>query len=57
MRYVAAPDAKIVHQFNREKDGGAIRIVSTTGRDKATTKPLKTLAGVGESDVKPPEKK
>jgi hypothetical protein len=52
VRYLAIPDGKVIHEFARDKGSGAIRIVSTTGRDKATTKPLKTLAGVGESDVK-----
>jgi hypothetical protein len=52
VRYLAIPDAKIIHEFARDKQSGAIRIVSTTGRDKATTKPLKTLAGLGEADVR-----
>jgi len=60
VRYVASGgDGKIVHQFAREKETGAVQIVSTTGHDRATTKPLKTLLGIGEKDVKPgtPEKK
>jgi tartrate-resistant acid phosphatase type 5 len=58
VRYVASAGEKVVHHFDREKQTGAVRIVSTTGRDKATTKPLKTLAGLAETDVKPdPNKK
>jgi tartrate-resistant acid phosphatase type 5 len=57
VRYVASPDAKIIHHFQRQKESGAITIVTSTPRDKATTKPLKTLLGISESDIKPPEKK
>jgi hypothetical protein len=57
VRYVAPPDAKnretrVVHHFARDNESGKVTVVSTTGIDKATTKPLKTLIGVGETDVK-----
>lgn len=62
VRYVAPPDAKnretrVVHHFARDKETGAVTVISSTGMDKATTKPLKTLIGVGESDVKDGGKK
>jgi tartrate-resistant acid phosphatase type 5 len=64
VRYIAAvenktvlPEGRIIHHFAREKESGAIKIVSTTGRDKATTKPLKTLLGISEKEVKPETEK
>ncbi len=56
VRYVASPDAKIIHHFEREKATGNVTIVSSMPRDKATTKPLKSLLGLGEDDVKPEKK-
>jgi hypothetical protein len=56
VRYVASPDSRIIHHFEREKETGDITIISSTPRDKATTKPLKTLIGVDETDVKPEKK-
>jgi hypothetical protein len=57
VRYVAAPDARnpdvrVIHHFAREKETGKVTVVSTTGIDRATTKPLKTLIGVGEQETK-----
>jgi hypothetical protein len=34
-----------------------VTVISSTGMDKANTKPLKTLIGVSETDVKAPTKK
>lgn len=51
VRYVAAKDGQVAHLFQRDHDG-KVTIVSTTGHDKATTKPLKALIGVNEADVK-----
>jgi hypothetical protein len=56
VRYIASRDGKLTHYFERNREG-IVTIVSSSGHDKATTKPLKTLIGVGESDVKQPEKK
>jgi hypothetical protein len=56
VRYVASPDSKIIHHFEREKATGEVTVISSTPRDKATTKPLKSLIGVGENDVKPEKK-
>jgi hypothetical protein len=57
VRYVAAPDARnhdvrVIHHFARAKETGDVAVVSTTGIDRATTKPLKTLLGVSEQDEK-----
>jgi hypothetical protein len=62
VRYIAPPDARnretrVVHHFARDKETGAVTVISSTGMDKATTKPLKTLIGVGEKDVKDAGKK
>ena len=56
VRYVASPDAKIIHHFERQKETGAVTVITSTPRDKATTKPLKSLIGIGETDVKPEKK-
>ena len=61
VRYVAAPDARnhdvrVIHHFAREKETGKVTVVSTTGIDRATTKPLKTLIGVGEEEKKDAKK-
>jgi hypothetical protein len=58
VRFIASPDAKnpdtrVIHHFERQKETGAVTVVFTSGIDKATTKPLKTLRGVAETDVKP----
>jgi 3',5'-cyclic AMP phosphodiesterase CpdA len=51
VRYVNAKDVKVVHRFERTRDG-VVTVVTSSGRDRATTKPLKTLIGAGETDVK-----
>ncbi|HEY7114971.1 MAG TPA: metallophosphoesterase [Tepidisphaeraceae bacterium] len=56
VRYISTKDGSVAHDFARDKETGAIHIVSTTGHDKATTKPLKALAGIAEKDVKPDTK-
>jgi tartrate-resistant acid phosphatase type 5 len=56
VRYIGSPAGKIIHEFERQKATGAVTIISSTPRDKATTKPLKALIGVGENDVKPGKK-
>jgi tartrate-resistant acid phosphatase type 5 len=56
VRYVGSPDAKIIHHFERQKETGAVTTVTSTPVDKATTKPLKSLIGVGETEVKPEKK-
>jgi phosphoheptose isomerase len=40
-------DGQIVHQFTRSKTG-AVKVIATTGKDTATTKPLKTLLGLDQ---------
>jgi hypothetical protein len=40
-------DGQIVHQFTRS-NSGAVKVIATTGRDTATTKPLKTLLGLDQ---------
>jgi hypothetical protein len=60
VKYVSAKDGAVVHDFTRDKKTGHVTVISTTGRDKASTKPLKTLLGITESATKPstqPEKK
>jgi hypothetical protein len=52
LRYIDAKEVKIAHFFTREKDG-TVTVIHTTGRDRATTKPLKTLLGIPESATKP----
>jgi tartrate-resistant acid phosphatase type 5 len=56
VRYVASRDGKVTHYFERDRDG-TVTILSSSGHDKATTKPLKTLIGVAETDVKKPATK
>lgn len=56
VRYVSSPDGKIVHHFQRDKASGGMIVLSSIPRDRATTKPLKSLIGVGEHDVKPEKK-
>lgn len=43
IRYIAQPDARVVHDFTRAAKGGAIEVIVSTGRDKGTVKPLKVL--------------
>jgi tartrate-resistant acid phosphatase type 5 len=57
VKYIATKDGKPIHEFVREKPTGAIRIVSTTGRDKATTRPLRTLLGIREGSTRPSDVK
>jgi hypothetical protein len=45
VRMVNGADAKVVHHFIRSPQG-KIEILSTTGRDKATTRPLRALQGL-----------
>jgi len=45
VRFVNGADGKIVHQFIRSA-AGQVEIVNTTGRDKATTKPLRAIQGL-----------
>jgi hypothetical protein len=52
VKYVDAKQGKVAHHFVREKEGG-VRVVYSTGRDRATTKPLRTLLGIPESATKP----
>jgi hypothetical protein len=52
VKYVSAKDAKVVHYFTRDVEN-RVKVAYTTGRDRATTKPLKTLLGIAESATKP----
>jgi hypothetical protein len=52
VKYIEAKDGKIVHYFTRDNEN-TVRVIHTTGRDKATTKPLKTLLGIPASASKP----
>lgn len=52
VKYVEAREGKIVHYFTRDEQN-TVRIVHTTGRDKATTKPLKTLLGIPAGATRP----
>jgi tartrate-resistant acid phosphatase type 5 len=57
VRYVATPDAKnpdvrVIHHFARDRESDAVSVVSTSGIDKATTKPLKTLRGLPDTAFK-----
>ena len=52
VKYVDARDAKVIHYFTRDNEN-RVRVIYTTGRDRATTKPLKTLLGIAESSTKP----
>jgi tartrate-resistant acid phosphatase type 5 len=45
VRFVNGADGKIVHQFIRSASG-QVEIVNTTGRDKATTRPLRAIQGL-----------
>jgi hypothetical protein len=52
VKYVDAREGKVVHYFTRDNEN-RVKVIYTTGRDRATTKPLKTLLGIPESATKP----
>jgi hypothetical protein len=45
VRFVNGADGKVVHHFIRSSSG-QIEILNTTGRDKATTRPLRAIQGL-----------
>ncbi|HEV8606527.1 MAG TPA: metallophosphoesterase [Tepidisphaeraceae bacterium] len=50
VRFVSGADGKTVHHFIRSSTG-QIEILSTTGRDKATTKPLRAIQGLSQTEA------
>lgn len=49
IRFINGEDGKLVHEFIRDSRG-QVQIAYTSGRDKATTKPLKAILGFEELD-------
>ncbi len=45
VRFVNGSDGKVVHHFIRSSSG-QVEILNTTGRDKATTRPLRAIQGL-----------
>jgi hypothetical protein len=54
VKFTNAADGKLLHHFTRTRPG-QIQVHMTTGRDKATSKPLLVLLGLGKEDDEIPE--